>query len=159
MTETKFDCHVADKNVETDIFDIMQEVAPEIPILLDAPERQEMMKAIIIECCASGESWVAVDSDGTVVGFALAKPDRLERFQHDNKAVSLRYIGVKATARNQGVSSALMKKLKAKGELVNASVLHTNQSAMADRLVRSGFEKTGADNNETKFRWRPGNAS
>jgi N-acetylglutamate synthase-like GNAT family acetyltransferase len=159
MTETTFDCRVADENDAAAIFDIMQEVASEIPVMLDSPEHQEAMKGTIVECCDSGESWVAVDSDGTVIGFALAKPDRLARFYQENKAVSLRYIGVKATVRDKGVSSALMKKLKAKGEPVTASVLHTNQSAMADRHERGGFEKTGSDENEAKFRWESGDAS
>jgi hypothetical protein len=62
------------------ILTVLQEVAPEIPPSLDTPERQEAMQNIVAECCAGGESLVAVDGDGTVVGFVLAKPDRLERF-------------------------------------------------------------------------------
>src|SRR3981081_1743413 len=76
------------------ILTVLQEVAPEIPLSLDTPERQEAMQAIVAECCAGGDSLVAVDGDGTIVGFVLAKPDRLERFFHKNQALSLRYIGV-----------------------------------------------------------------
>src|SRR5262249_30745117 len=50
------------------IFAILQEVAPEIPLSLDTPESQDVMQDIITECCACGESWVAVDADGTIVG-------------------------------------------------------------------------------------------
>jgi hypothetical protein len=146
---------VANRDDATGILAVLQEVAPEIPVLLDTPERLEIIRSIIAECCDSGESWVAVDAEGTVVGFVLAKPDRFERFQHNNKALSLRYIGVNRISRQRGIFAALIGKLKAKGEPLTASVLHTNQSAMADRLVKIGFTKVGPDTKETQLRWSP----
>jgi hypothetical protein len=68
------------------------------------------MEAIVAECCASGESLVAVAGNGTVVGFVLAKPDRLERFFKKNQALSLRYIGVNKVWRRHGIFSGLMEK-------------------------------------------------
>ena len=122
---------------------------------LDTPERQEAMEAIVAECCASGESLIAVAGYGTVVGFVLAKPDRLERFFKKNQALSLRYIGVNKVWRRHGIFSGLMEKSMAKGVPLTASVLHTNQSAMAERLVKVGYEKVESDANETRLRWAP----
>jgi hypothetical protein len=93
MTDTP-EYRVANGDDAVGILTVLQEVAPEIPLSLDTSEHQEAMQPIIAECCASGESLVAVDADGTVFGFVLAKPDRLERFFHKNQALSLRYIGV-----------------------------------------------------------------
>jgi hypothetical protein len=78
-------------------------------ILLDIPERQDAMRGIIVECHRSGESWVAVDADGAVVGFVLVGPDF-----HDQKAISLRYIGVSGNSRRRGNTCHPDEKLKAK---------------------------------------------
>jgi hypothetical protein len=106
------------------------------------------MKGIIEECHTSGKSWVATDKDGTVVGFALARGDF-----HDPPAISLRYIGVSANSRRSGIFATLMNKLKANGVPLTASVLHSNRSDMANRLVKIGFTKVGSDTKQTKFKW------
>jgi|SRR5262245_30828396 len=126
------------------IFAILQEVAPEIPLSLDAPESQEVMQDIIAECCACGESWVAVDADGTIVGLALAKPDRLERFFHQNEALSVRYVDVSGSSRGRGIFRGLMDRLMAKNVPLTATVLNGNQSGMVDRLSKIGFTKSEA---------------
>lgn len=146
---------VANSGDASGILTVLQEVAPEIPVLLDTPERQGIIRHIIAECCESGESWVAVDAEGAVIGFVLAKPDLLERFRHSNQAISLRYIGVNRNSRRRGIFAALMEKLKINGVPLTASVLHTNQSAMADRLVKLGFTKLESDDKEVRLRWAP----
>jgi hypothetical protein len=145
----------ANGNDANDILAVLQEVAPKIPVSLDSPERQEIIRGIVAECCNSGDSLVAVDADGTTVGFVLAKPDQIERFLHKNNAVSLRYVGVGKTCRQTGIFASLMEKLKAKGMPLTASVLHTNQSAMADRLAKIGFTNVELDAKETRLRWDP----
>jgi len=157
MTEgPKYTYRVATDNDHTDILAVLEEVAPEVPVKLD----QDATKAIITECCAGGESWVAVDDGGTVVGFALVKPDVFERAIHKNNDLSLRYVGVSKQSRQGGVFTALMKNLLAtKSAPLNASVLHSNKSAMADRLTKIEFVKGEADAKETKFRWTPAPAA
>jgi hypothetical protein len=135
------------------IFAILQEVAQEIPLSLDTLERQEMMQAIIAECCACGESWVAVDADGTIVGLALAKPDILERFHHENEALSLRYVAVSGSRRRRGIFRGLMEKLKAKKVPLTATVLLGNQSGMVDRLSKIGFTKSKISAEKVDLRW------
>jgi GNAT superfamily N-acetyltransferase len=154
MTDTP-EYRVANGDDAVGILTVLQEVAPEIPLSLDTPERQDIMQSIVAECCANGDSLVAVDADGIVVGFVLAKPDQIERFLHKNHALSLRYIGVNKPWRRHGIFAALMEKAMAKGVPLTASVLRTNQSAMADRLVKVGYEKVESDAKETRLRWAP----
>jgi len=135
------------------IFAILQEVAPEIPVSLNTPESQEVMRGIIAECCASRESWVAVGTGGTIVGIALAKPDILERFHHENGALALRYVGVSSSSRRHGIFHGLMEKLKAKGVPLTATVLNDNQSGMVDRLSKIGFTKSKTAPKQVELRW------
>jgi N-acetylglutamate synthase-like GNAT family acetyltransferase len=142
---------IASRQDETDLLAVLEKVAPEIPLSIDAEDSQDPIKGIIRQCHESGKSWVAVNTDGTVVGFALAKPDLHEQ----QTAVSLRYIGVSPNSRGRGIFSTLMKKLKANSVPLTASVLHNNRSAMVDRLVKNGFKKVRSDAKETKLRWAP----
>jgi N-acetylglutamate synthase-like GNAT family acetyltransferase len=135
------------------IFAVLQEVAREIPVSLDTPESEEAMQYIIAECCDCGESWVAVDANGTIVGLALAKPDVLERFHHENEALSLRYIGVTGSRRQHGIFRSLMETLMAKEVPLTATVLHANRCGMADRLAKIGFTKSKSDAKEVQLRW------
>jgi hypothetical protein len=137
------------------ILAVLQEVAAEIPLSLDTPEHIERMQVIIAECCSSEESLVAVGSDGTIVGIALAKPDFVERFFHKDGALSLRYVGVSKNHRQRGIFATLMEKLKAKGVQLTTSVLHGNQSGMADRLTAIGYTKVESDDKETRLKWNP----
>jgi hypothetical protein len=92
---------LADSDDGTGILAVLKEVASEIPVSLGTPDAEAVMQAIIEDCCNSGESWVAVDTSDTVVGLVLAKPNKLERFQLENGAVSLRYIGVSKARRGR----------------------------------------------------------
>jgi hypothetical protein len=151
MTQTSnpIECRVAIQDDETDILAVLEEIAPEIPVLIDASDNQHPIRSVIIECHQSGKSWVAVDAGGTVVGVALAKPDHHEQ----QAAISLRYIGVSKNSRGRGIFYALIENLKANGIPITASVLHGNQSGMVDHLVKIGFTKKGSDDKETKLRW------
>src|SRR5258708_7728549 len=141
---------IASRNDETDMYGVIEEVAPEIPVLLDIEDRQDAMRGIIVECHKSRKSWVAVNANGGVVGCVLARPDF-----HEDGAISLRYIGVSKTSRRQGIFATFIEKLKTNGVALTASVLHNNSSAMGDRLLKVGFTKVESDDKETKFRWDP----
>jgi N-acetylglutamate synthase-like GNAT family acetyltransferase len=146
-----FEYRKANSNDETDILAVLEEVAPEIPVRLDGQERQEKIKTIIIECHGSGKSWVAVDVDGKVVGFILARPD----VHDDQSAISIRYVGVRADSRRRRIFSTLVEKLKANGVPLTASVLRDNRSSMVDNLVKIGFTKIESDARETRLVWSP----
>ena len=145
-----FEYRVASSHDETDMYEVIEEVAPEIPVLLDTEGRQNAMRGIIVECHRSGKSWVAVDANGKVVGCVLARSDF-----HEDGALSLRYIGVSKDSRRHGISAALIEKLKTEGLPLTASVLRANKSSMATRLAENGFTEEGTNDTETKFRWNP----
>jgi Acetyltransferase (GNAT) family len=138
---------------ETDILDVLEEVAPEIPVQLDGIDEQGKIKTVIRQRRLSRKSWVAVDADKGIVGFVLARPD-----VYANKAaIYIDYVGVTAASRRRGIFSALMEKLKASGVVVHAKVLSGNLSSMVDVFVKDGFMKIepAPDAKETKVIWSP----
>ncbi len=142
---------VANGNDETDILAVLGEVTAEIPVRLDGEERQQKIRTEIRQCHQTKRSLVAVDADGKVVGFVLARPDA-----HEGKAaIYLPYVGVRTASRRRGIFSTLVEKLKANGVPLIANVLHDNGSGMGDILVRSGFTKVDWNAKQTKFLWSP----
>lgn len=142
---------IATSHDETDVYAVMHEVAPEIPVPLDTEDNQIIMHGIIRECHGSGKSWIAIDAnDGEVVGCVLARPDI-----HEPGAISLRYVGVKKASRCQGIFATFIEKLKANDAPLTASVLVNNNSAMGYRFLKAGFAKAKSDDKETLFRWGP----
>lgn len=129
---------------EAGIFKVFEEVAPEVPTAI-----RPGTDALIQELVESGHSWVAVDADGNIVGYALARP-------HDHEALSLWYLGVSKAARNQRVSSTLISKLKEIGAPIVTDVRHNNASCMVERFERLGFVKCAdgiLGKDQTKLRW------
>lgn len=153
MTTNAFTVRKAEFNDHSYILELIEEVASEIPVKLDSSATLQAMKDVIVDCCGSGESLIAVDSESTIVGFVLAKPDNEERFFNDNKAVSLRYIGVAKRCRGQGIFTNFLETLKAAGEPLTADVLNGNQSGMADRLSQADFVIVKEADNQRSFRW------
>jgi hypothetical protein len=79
---------------EPAILNIFAEVAPEVPTAV-----RPQTEGIIKELVATGDSWVSINADDKIVGYALAAMD--------TNTLSLVYLGVSKTARNQRVSSSL----------------------------------------------------
>ena len=129
---------------ETDILKVFEEVAPEVPTAV-----RPGTKALIEELVASGQSRVAVNADGVIIGDALAKPQ-------DANTLSLYYLGVSKAARGQRISSSLVSELKEIGAPIVTDVRHDNKSSMVERFERWGFVK-GAEGilgqDQTKLRW------
>jgi hypothetical protein len=94
------------------IFAVLDEVAPEIPIILDTRERRELVFNTVKECVDSGESWAVIDDDGRVAAFLLVEPDKMERFHRDNRALHLPYAGVTKSQRKQGIFHALLQQVR-----------------------------------------------
>ena len=110
---------VAVQGDEPEILVLFKEVAPEIPVPLDGPETEARMITEIVQC--RGDAWVAEDVNGKVVGFVLSRLD----LRAKDKAISLKYIGVKRNSRGLGISPNLIDKLKAKNMPLTASVCTT----------------------------------
>ena len=47
------------------VFDLLKDVAPEIPLRLDQG-RDQQIRELVRECISSGSSWVTIDSAGTL---------------------------------------------------------------------------------------------
>jgi hypothetical protein len=149
QTSDTVDYRVATLDDDTVVLAVLEEVAPEIPVLLDTQDKKDKICTVIVQCRQSGKSWVAVNGDGKVVGFALAQ----QYFREG--PIALPYIGARTQARRRGIFTTLMERLKASGVPLTASVLHNNRSGMADRLAKIGFTKVGSDDKETKLQWDP----
>jgi ribosomal protein S18 acetylase RimI-like enzyme len=126
---------------EAAILNVFEEVAPEVPTSV-LPQADGIVKRLV----ASGQSWVAVDADGNIVGYALAEA-------HDSETLSLVYMGVSKAARNQHVSSSLISKLQEIGAPIITDVRSNNKSSMVERFEHFGFVKSDVDPNRTKLRW------
>jgi ribosomal protein S18 acetylase RimI-like enzyme len=129
---------------EAGILKVFAEVAPEVPTAV-----RTQTSGHIEQLVASGQTWVAVDADGKVVGYALAEP-------HDRETLSLAYLGVSKAARGQHISSALISKLKESGAPIVTDVRTNNSSSMVERFEHFGFEKAAPDvfsPDRTKLRW------
>ncbi|MDU1493721.1 MAG: GNAT family N-acetyltransferase [Bradyrhizobium sp.] len=119
---------------------VFAEVAPEVPTAV-----RSMTKELIERLVATGQSWVATDDTGSVVGYALA--------EGDDKAIWLVYLGVSKAARNQRVSSSLIAGLKETGRPIDTDVRSNNASSMVERFEHFGFVKTDVNKDRTKLRW------
>jgi hypothetical protein len=115
---------------EAAILNVFEEVAPEVPTSV-LPQTDGIVKRLV----ASGQSWVAVDADGNIVGYALV------------------YMGVSKAARNQHVSSSLISKLQEIGAPIITDVRSNNKSSMVERFEHFGFVKSDVDPNRTRLRW------
>jgi ribosomal protein S18 acetylase RimI-like enzyme len=125
---------------EGGILEVFAEVAPEVPTAVRS-ETEELIKDLV----ATGESWVAIDANDKIVGYALASKY--------NKTISLTYLGVSKTARNQHISTALVSKLKESGAPIVTDVRPDNKSSMVERFERFGFVKKPTVFAGTKLRW------
>jgi hypothetical protein len=153
-TMTEINVRIATPDDTAGVLTVLTEVAAEIPLRLDTHQQQEAVRGIITKGISFGESLVALDNNGSVVGFLLIEPDELERFQHDNQALNLRYGGVAKSRRRAGIFRALLQQAMVRRVLLTATVKAANQSGMAERLVFSGFQKLSAESpNQDNFRW------
>ena len=139
-----------------EIHTLLLALAQEIPLLVTKLEDEERLYAVVRNCARSGESWVACDAAGRIVGFVLVEPAQLRRHYAEGEALELRYAGVAPDCRQQGVFSRLLDKALARMLPVSMSVSPQNRSGIVDRLGKLGFRKTGASGGEQHLRWEPG---
>ena len=62
-----------------EIHALLLALAPEIPLFVEKLEDEERLYTLVRNCARSGESWVAIDAGGRIVGFALVAPSQLRR--------------------------------------------------------------------------------
>jgi len=139
-----------------EIHELLLRLAPEIPLLVDTLEREETLYALIRSCARSGESWVACDRAGGIVGFVLVQPNERARHYAENEVLDLHYAGVAAEHRRQGVFAGLIDRVLARMLPVTVRVSAQNRSGIAARLAALGFHPAGAPGGEQPFRRDPG---
>jgi ribosomal protein S18 acetylase RimI-like enzyme len=158
-TPEVFSCRAATRNDETNVWDVLVEVAPNIPLALDDQHDQEIAQDLIRRCIDGGDTWIAVDSKGAIIGFILAQPNVRERFQNENGAFQLPYVGVSKKWQKRGVFTSLLENLTYQGVPLTAKVLLTNKSNMAANLEKAGFTKEDKpDSKQSHLRWDPPDA-
>jgi hypothetical protein len=132
------------------IYEIIAEVACRIPVELSTPAHVQAMRRIITECCRDGLSIVAVDENGTVVGFQLA-----EKICWYDPCIMLLYAGVTAVATDKKVFRRMIEKMKEHRVPLLAKVKPENRSEMAKRLQRYGFRSDVNGPSKFGYRWDP----
>ena len=139
-----------------DILTVLIELAPEIPVHVEPLEREEALYALIRNCARSGESWVAADESGHVIGFVLAQPDQTRRHYAEHEILELHYGGVVKAYRCGGVFTALVGHVLARMAPVIATVSPANRSGAIQVLEKLGFDHIGSPGGERRLRWDPG---
>jgi GNAT superfamily N-acetyltransferase len=139
-----------------DILAVLLEMAPEIPIQVDTLEQEEALYALIRNCARPGESWVAADETGRIVGFLLVELSQARRHYAEHEVLELRYGGVAETHRNQGIFTNLVTRVLDRMLPVTASISPANRSDAARLLEHLGFHRSSSPGGEQHFRWEPG---
>jgi GNAT superfamily N-acetyltransferase len=139
-----------------DILAVLLEVAPEIPVSVETLEQEEALYALIRNCARSGESWVAIDEANRIVGFLLVELAQARRHYAEHEVLELRYGGVTAAHRHQGIFTTLVQRVLDRMLPVTASVSPTNRSGAARLLDRLGFRRLSSPGGEQRFCWEPG---
>ena len=142
-----------------DILALLIEVAPEIPVQVEPLAREEALYALIRNCARSGESWVAVDDAGKIIGVALAEPNQSRRHYAENEILELQYGGVIKTHRRRGIFTELLQRILARMVPVTATVSPANKAGAARLFEKLGFRDIGSPGGEQRFRWDPGTAA
>ena len=139
-----------------EIHDLLLRVAPEIPVLADTLEREEKLYELTRSCARSGESWVACDGEGRIVGFALAELSGHGRHYAEHEILELHHTGVAPEYRRQGVFAALIGDLQRRMLPITASINRQNRADAARQFEKCGFRDNGAAGSEWALRWEPG---
>jgi GNAT superfamily N-acetyltransferase len=139
-----------------DILAVLIEVAPEIPVETEPLEREEALYALIRNCARSGESWVAIDESGRIVGFLLAEPNQARRHYAEHEIIELHHAGVARMYRGQRIFTTLVQRVLERMVPVTTTVSPANRSGAADVLQKHGFRPSGSPGGEKRFRWDPG---
>ena len=142
-----------------EIHDLLLRLAPEIPLLVDTLEREEALYALVRSCARSGESWVACDAAGQIVGVVLVEPNQLGRHYAEHEVLDLRYAASRrstTTGAEGGILGALIGKVTARLQPVAARIGAQNRTGLAACLRELGFRATGSAGGEQVLRWEPG---
>ena len=139
-----------------DIDALLVRLAPEIPLFIDTLARREALYGLIRRCTRSGESWIALDAAGQVVGFVLAELNENRRHYAEHSILDLHHAGVAPEHRQRGIFATLIGKLQERRVPITATVHAQNSAEAARHLERRGFRDAGTPGSgERHLRWEP----
>jgi GNAT superfamily N-acetyltransferase len=159
LTVSDIDYRPARLDDAGEIHERLLPLAPEIPLLVDTLEREEALYVLVRNCARSGESWVACDGDGRIVGFVLVEPNQLGRHYAEHEVLDLRHAAVAPEHQNSGILDMLIGKVTARLQPVAARVGAQNRTGLATCLRELGFRPTGSAGGEQILRWEPSSGS
>lgn len=139
-----------------DIHALLLAAAPEIPLAVETLQREEALYELVRNCARSGETWVAIDDDGHIVGFLLAEPNQQARHYAEHEVLELHYAGVAPAHRNKGVFAQLTARLLARMLPVTTGVPFPDRGDFARRLEQLGFRPSAVSGDRRRLRWEPG---
>ena len=138
-----------------DILAVLKGLADEIPLRLDTLEHEEALYRLVRNCARSGESWVATDAAGAIVGVLLVEQNQTDRFWGEHEALELRQAGVLPSHRGQGILTEMLMRVVNRTVPLTATIAAANRSPIGRRLEAAGFLKTPSPGGE-RFRREPG---
>jgi hypothetical protein len=139
------------------IWNLMREVAAEVPFDLADEKAQQSVLSELVRCCTSGISLVAVGPDKAIVGAVMARRDDLEWGIANANVPHIIYAAVAPAAKGNGVLKGLVTGVQGGKVPVYASVANGEQVGLADQLKELGFahECTAANGWGDLYRWQP----
>jgi hypothetical protein len=139
------------------IWNLIREVAAEVPFDLADEKAQQSVLSELVRCCTSGISLVAVGPDKAIVGAVMARRDDLEWGIANKDVAHIIYAAVAPSAKGNGVLKGLVTAVQGGKVPVYASVKSGEKLGRADQLKELGFahELTAVNGWGDLYRWQP----
>jgi hypothetical protein len=143
------------------VWDLMRQVATDIPFDLTSEVVQENILTEVMACCTSGLSPIYLGADKSIVGALLVRRDDFEWGFINGPALHMAYAPIVAEQRDKGVLQALMADVQGHKVPVFASVKSDDKLGLAEELVKLGFahECTAASGWGNLYKWEPAPAA
>ena len=140
-----------------DIWNLIREVAADVPFDLANERAQQSILSELMCCCTSGISVVAVGPDKAIVGAVMARRDDLEWGVGNKNVAHIIYAAVAPSAKGNGVLKGLVSGVQEGKVPVYASVKSGELLGLADQLKELGFahECTAGNGWGDLYRWQP----
>lgn len=139
-----------------EIHELLLRIAADIPLLVDTLEREEALYALVRQCARGGESWVATNEKGGIVGAVLVELNQHGRHYAENEILELRHAAVLAEYRAAGILDGLIAKATARMLPVVAGVSAYDRTGLTASLERLGFRDLGESAGARRLSWQPG---
>ena len=139
------------------IWNLIREVAAEVPFDLADDKAQQSVLSELVRCCTSGISLIEVGPDKTIVGAVMARRDDLEWGIANANVAHIIYAAVAPSAKGNGVLKGLVTGVQGGKVPVYASVKSGETLGLADQLKELGFahDMTSVNGWGDLYRWEP----